>query len=96
MNFAEMEREARDEFEDHIINCLHGPDKYYQRTDEVGIREDEFYEEAYQIKMVDELIKVKWEMPCSWVGCSWHLYYCKMTRAAQWLTPYEIVMEESE
>lgn len=92
MSFQEMEWAAWREFDEHIMNCPHGPDEYYQRADEVKIREDEFHEDGYQIKMVDNLVKVKWEMPCSWVGCVWHLYYCKMTRA-EWKTPYEFAIE---
>ena len=92
MSHEKPEWDAWIEFEHHILNCEHAPEEYYQRVDEATIRREDFFEDAYQIKMVDDLVKVKWESPCSWVGCVWHLYYCRMSRV-DWKTPYEFATE---
>jgi len=73
------------ELEDHILNCKYGGG---DRDQEIRIREDDFYDN-FQIKMVGDLVKIKWEAPCSWVNCHWHLYYCRMS-PVEWKTPFEL------
>lgn len=92
MSHDELEWDAWLEYEHHILTCEHGPTELYQRVDEVRILQDGWFEDCYQIKMVEDLVKVKWEAPCTWVGCPWHLYYCRMSRV-DWKTPYEFAIE---
>jgi len=93
ISFDEHESMAWVEFAKHIRECTWGnPSSLAEREDEICIREEEFFEDAFQIKIVDNLVKVKWEAPCSWVGCTWHLYYCQMSKA-DWKSPYEMVTE---
>ena len=96
ISFEEHESIAWVEFATHIKECAWGnPSTHAQREDEIAIRQEEFFSDAFQIKIVDNLVKVKWEAPCSWVGCPWHLYYCKMSKS-DWKSPFEMVQGEEE
>ncbi len=90
--YEEHEQRAWDRYVEHVLTCSHGPteDQYYQREDEVRMQADDFEEHCFQIKMVEGMVKIKWETPCTWVGCPWHLYYCKMIEAPVWESPFTI------
>lgn len=87
-SFEEHEELAWNDFKAHLFDCEYAPTDERERLYEIELREAEFFEE-FQIKMVENLVKIKWEMRCSWVGCPLHTYYCMMANPV-WLTPVEI------
>ena len=79
MRYEEHEAAAHAELREHILNCKKGPDCFSERYSEADLSEQGLREEGSQIKFLQgHILKIKWESPCSWVGCHWHLYYCKL------------------
>jgi len=80
MIYEEHEYEAVKELREHILSCKKGPkEDMDDRFDEADLAEQDLYSEGSQIKFLQgHILKIKWEAPCSWVGCVWHLYYCKL------------------
>jgi hypothetical protein len=73
------QEEAILELKAHIMNCKHGPQDGYDCHDEAELAAQDLLEEGQQIRfLTGGILKIKWEAPCSWVGCHWHLYYCKL------------------
>ena len=80
MTYREHECAAVMELRNHILNCKHAKDTpTIDKLDEADLMEDALYSDGSQIKFLQgHILKIKWESPCSWVGCHWHLYYCKL------------------
>lgn len=79
MTYLLHEHAAVMELREHILNCKKGPDCFNERFSEADLSEQGLREEGSQIKFLQgHILKIKWESPCSWVGCHWHLYYCKL------------------
>tara|TARA_Y100001938_G_scaffold143415_1_gene216141 strand:- start:624 stop:905 length:282 start_codon:yes stop_codon:yes gene_type:complete len=79
MNYYHHQAEAVRELRKHILSCKHAPSDVVTRFDEAELAETDLYEEGQQIRFLEGgILKIKWEAPCSWVGCGWHLYYCKL------------------
>ena len=79
MKYYEHQAKAVQELRDHILNCKHAPADNYVRHNEADLMETGLYEEGQQIRFIqDGILKIKWESPCAWFGCHWHLYYCKL------------------
>lgn len=80
MNFEDHEWAAFVELREHITTCKHAIDcTESEKEDEADLMADALRSEGAQIKFLQgHILKIKWESPCSWVGCHWHLYYCKL------------------
>jgi hypothetical protein len=82
MNYEEHEWAAVEELREHIMTCKHAGDSdIFDRHQEADLAEQDLYSHGSQIKFLQgHILKIKWEAPCSWVGCRWHLYYCKLAK----------------
>ena len=78
MNYEEHEQAALHEFLSHITSCKHSePEDDIQQ--ELDLSESDFWDTAGSIKFLQgHILKIKWEIGCPFVGCHWHLYYCKL------------------
>ena len=81
--FSEHEQEALESFLEHIETCArkHGADEPEQET-----LLEEFHG-GRQMKMVGEIVKLKWEVSCPFCPM-WAIYYCVMTHAC-WQPPHD-------
>ena len=80
MTYLQHEHAAVMELREHILHCKHGDgSSHIERLDEADLMEDALYSDGSQVKFLpNNILKIKWESPCSWSGCVWHLYYCKL------------------
>ena len=79
MTYRQHEHSAVLELRDHILNCKHAPPSLEERFAEADLSETCLHEDGSQIKFLEgNVLKIKWESPCAWSGCVWHLYYCKL------------------
>lgn len=80
MRYYEHQSAAIQELREHILTCKHAKNVDWQdRLQECDLATTDLLEEGQQIRFIqDGILKIKWEAPCSWVGCHWHLYYCKL------------------
>lgn len=82
MRYEEHEWAAVAELREHIMTCKHAEDcTEFDKQMEADLMEEALYSEGSQIKFLQgHILKIKWESPCPWVGCHWHLYYCKLAK----------------
>jgi len=80
MTYLQHEHEAVMELRNHIVNCKHAKNTTtIERLDEADLMEEGLYSDGSQVKFLpNNILKIKWESPCAWSGCVWHLYYCKL------------------
>lgn len=80
MTYLQHEHAAVMELRNHILNCKHTRHVTdIEKLDEADLAEEALYSDGSQVKFLpNNILKIKWESPCSWVGCVWHLYYCKL------------------
>ena len=80
MRYYEHQSAAIQELREHILTCKKAKDVDWQdRLQECDLSTTDLLEEGQQIRFIqDGILKIKWEAPCPWVGCHWHLYYCKL------------------
>lgn len=80
MNYYEHQAAAIEELRQHIFTCKHAENvDLVDKHQEADLATTDLLEEGQQIRFIqDGILKIKWEAPCSWVGCHWHLYYCKL------------------
>jgi hypothetical protein len=81
-DFEEHEQAALEQFLWHIETCARKHDSDL-RIDDALL--DEFHG-GRQMKMVGEIVKLKWEVSCPFCPL-WAIYYCVMTHAA-WKPPH--------
>tara|TARA_Y100000361_G_C11155854_1_gene344094 strand:- start:1128 stop:1427 length:300 start_codon:yes stop_codon:yes gene_type:complete len=97
MKYYEHQAKAVEILRDHILNCKHAPIDIETRFDEADLMETDLYEEGQQIRFIqDGILKIKWESPCAWVGCYWHLYYCKLAPHPEFKEIEEVLGLEAE
>lgn len=80
MNYYEHQQAAIEELRAHILTCKKAKDvDSFDRLQEADLATTDLLEEGQQIRfLTGGILKIKWEAPCSWDGCHWHLYYCKL------------------
>ncbi len=89
LNFYEHQQRAQEEYISHLRSCAHG---HGGLTHADIAMEIECLEDNFQIKMLDNgMVKIKWEMPCQYIGCHWHLYYCRLAADPSWQQPHEVL-----
>jgi len=82
-SFEDHEHAALEDFINHLETCRHKPSFCPRPLDEVH----DMFHEGRQMKMVGEIVKLKWEVSCPYQACPmWAVYYCVMT-AAEWKPP---------
>ncbi len=90
--FYTHQERAQDEYITHLQECDHRGDEILNERDIVI--EIDCLEENFQIKMLDNgMVKIKWEMPCQWIGCHWHLYYCRLVADPHFEEPFDIAKD---
>ena len=82
-SFEDHEHAALEDFICHIQICSHkhGADEPEQET----LLEE--FDGGRQMKMVGEIVKLKWEVSCPFCPM-WAVYYCVMTHAC-WQPPHD-------
>ncbi len=90
LNFYEHQQRAHDEYIAHLRECDHRDQDSYLDERDVAFEID-CLEDVFQIKMLDNgIVKIKWESPCQYIGCHWHLYYCRLAIDPNWQEPHEL------
>ena len=91
-DYYEHQCEAIAELREHVLNCKHGSIYVHDRYQEADLMVEGLIEEGQQIRFLDSgVLKIKWESPCAWVGCAWHLYYCKLAKDIEFKEIQEIL-----
>jgi hypothetical protein len=98
MNYYEHQQAAIEELRQHIFTCKHPTNvDSFDRLQEADLSTTDSLEEGQQIPFIqDGILKIKWEAPCPWVGCHWHLYYCKLAKHPEFKEIKEILYPEEE
>lgn len=82
-SFEDHEQAAYSDFINHIQNCAYSHDADAPNPDTL----DEEFHGGRQMKMVGEIVKLKWEVSCPYCPM-WAVYYCVMTHAC-WQPPHD-------
>ena len=93
--FSEHEQRAWTRYKEHVATCSNGPESFSDRLWEIDLQEADFEEHCFSMKMVEDEVKIKWETPCTWVGCTWRLYYCRMVETPVWEDPFTIAQRRN-
>lgn len=82
-SFEDHEQAALEDLINHLETCRHKPSFCPRPLDEV----EDMFHEGRQMKMVGEIVKLKWEVSCPYCPM-WAVYYCVMTHAC-WQPPHD-------